>query len=53
MFSTFWTKQGLGANSNNESHPVSEGRQFGLKQLQDGTYEFYIRAADGGELIGL
>jgi len=46
VFSTIWTKQGLAANSNNGSHPVSGNRQFGIKQLSDGSYEFYIRAAD-------
>lgn len=30
----------------NGSHPVSGNRQFGIKQLSNGSYEFYIRAAD-------
>ncbi len=44
VFSTIWTSQF--GNSNNGSHPVSGNRQFGLKLLENGKYEFYIKAAD-------
>ncbi len=44
VFSTVWASQ-IG-NSNNGSHPVSGNRQFGIKQLNNGSYEFYIRGAD-------
>ena len=44
VFSTVFANQ-IG-NSNNGSHPVSGNRQFGIKQLANGSYEFYIRAAD-------
>ncbi|MDF1698739.1 MAG: hypothetical protein P1U56_22995 [Saprospiraceae bacterium] len=45
VFSTVNAVSGNG-NSNNGSHPVSGNRQFGLKHLGSGVYEFYIKAAD-------
>ena len=43
-----WANQA--GNSNNGSHPVSGNRQFGLRELDNGGYEFYIRAADRGRI---
>jgi hypothetical protein len=48
-FSTVWatsTSNNTPAGNNNGSHPVSGNRQFGLRDLGSGEYEFYIRAAD-------
>jgi len=45
VFSTVFADN-FGVNSNNGSHPVSGNRQFGLKDLGNGKYEFYIKAAD-------
>ena len=43
-FSIVWQTQT--GSQNNGSHPVSGNRQFGIEELSDGSFEFYIRAAD-------